>query len=354
MSATSTQVRLASYPVGEPQDSDFEFVTIELPEVGDGQVLLRTVYLSLDPYMRGRMSTAKSYAAPLRIGDVVLGGTVCEVVESRSPKRAAGDLVLAFTGWQTHAVVDARQTQRIDPSAPISTALGVLGMPGFTAYAGLLEIGKPKAGETVVVAAAAGPVGSAVGQIAKIKGARAVGIAGGPEKCRVLTEELGFDVAVDHRSPTFVTDLAAATPDGIDVYFENVGGPVFDAVVRRLNRFARIPVCGLVADYNATEQPTGIDQRPGFMRRVLTLSLTVRGFIQDEFVPTHHHDFRREMGEWVRDGSVRYREDVVEGLEQAPAAFRGLLRGQNLGKLLVQVGELPAPAIDSAGARARP
>jgi NADPH-dependent curcumin reductase CurA len=340
----STQVRLASRPVGEPLDSDFDITTTELPEPQDGQVLLRTVYLSLDPYMRGRMSDAKSYAAPVGLGEVMVGGTVCEVVESRSDARAPGDLVLAYTGWQTHAVADARHTRRLDPAvAPVSTALGVLGMPGFTAYAGLLEIGRPQPGETVVVAAATGPVGSAVGQVAQIKGARAVGIAGGPQKVRALTEELGFDAALDHRSPTFREELAEATPDGVDVYFENVGGHVADAVARRLNKFARIPVCGLVADYNATSAPEGPDRLPGFMRRVLTLSLTVRGFIQDEFVPTHHDDFLREMGGWVGEGKVRYLEDVVQGLEAAPEAFRGLLAGRNFGKLVVQVGEEPTP-----------
>jgi NADPH-dependent curcumin reductase len=342
MRTKSTQIRLASRPVGEPQDSDFAVVATELPEVGEGQVLLRTVYLSLDPYMRGRMSAAKSYAKPVEVGDVMVGGTVCEVLESRAPNRAAGDLVLAFAGWQTHAVVDARHTRRLDPAAaPVSTALGVLGMPGFTAYAGLLEIGRPQPGETVVVAAATGPVGSAVGQIARVKGARAVGIAGGPEKCRALTEEFGFDAALDHRSPTFREELEAATPDGVDVYFENVGGPVTDAVVRRLNKFARIPVCGLVSGYNATEAPPGPDRLPAFLSRILTLSLTVRGFIQDEFVPTRHDDFLRDMTGWVRDGSVRYREDIVDGLERAPEAFRGLLAGRNFGKLLVQVGEDP-------------
>lgn len=332
------QIRLAARPVGEPQDSDFELVETELPPLEDGQVLLHTVYLSLDPYMRGRMSEAKSYAEPLAIGEAVLGGTVCEVLESRSSKRSVGDLVLAFAGWQTHAVVDARHTRRLDPdAAPVSTALGVLGMPGFTAYAGLLEIGRPQPGETVVVAAATGPVGSAVGQIARLKGARAVGIAGGPEKCRALIEEFGFDAAVDHRSADFRDQLKAATPDGIDVYFENVGGPVTAAVVRRLNRFARIPVCGLVANYNATEAPSGPDRLPAFLGQVLTLSLTVRGFIQDDFVPTHHDDFLREMTAWVADGSVAYREDVVEGLDRAPEAFRGLLAGRNFGKLLVRV-----------------
>lgn len=334
----STQVRLASRPVGEPRDSDFDVVTVTLPDLEEGQVLLRTLYLSLDPYMRGRMSAAPSYAPPVELGHVMVGATVCEVVESRSPDRAVGDVVLAYTGWQTSAVADARGTRRLDPdAAPVSTALGVLGMPGFTAYAGLLEIGRPKPGETVVVAAATGPVGSAVGQIAKVRGARAVGIAGGPRKCRALLEELGFDAAVDHRSPSFRDDLAAATPAGVDVYFENVGGAVAEAVTGRLNRFARIPVCGLVATYNATSAPEGADRLPGFMGRVLRLSLTVRGFIQDEFVPTHHADFLRDMTGWVRDGSVRYREDVVDGLERAPEAFRGMLAGRNFGKLLVRV-----------------
>jgi NADPH-dependent curcumin reductase CurA len=210
--------------------------------------------------------------------------------------------VLAYTGWQTHAVADARHTRKLDPEqAPPSTALGVLGMPGFTAYGGLLEIGRPQEGETVVVAAAAGPVGSAVGQIAKLKGARAVGIAGGAEKCRLLTEELGFDVAVDHRSDTFRDDLKAATPDGVDVYFENVAGTVGEAVLRRMNTYGRIPVCGLVADYNATEERAGADSAPALMRRILTKSLTVRGFIQDEFVPTHHKAFLEEMTAWVAD-----------------------------------------------------
>ncbi|TSE01471.1 NADP-dependent oxidoreductase [Skermania sp. ID1734] len=343
MTITSTQIRMAARPVGEPQDSDFETCTVELPDLEDGQVLLRTIYLSLDPYMRGRMSAAKSYAQPLEVGDVMVGGTVCEVIESRSAAREVGSIVLAYTGWQTNAVVDAKQTRLLaDWPAPVSTALGVLGMPGFTAYAGLLEIGRPKPGETVVVAAATGPVGSAVGQIARIKGARAVGIAGGPKKCQVLLEEFGFDAALDHRSPSFVEDLAKATPDGVDVYFENVGGPVAEAVGRRFNTYARMPVCGLVANYNDTEAPSGPDRLPGFMRRVLTLSLTIRGFIQSEFVETHQDAFLRDMADWVRDGSVKYREDIVDGLDAAPDAFRGLLRGANLGKLLVKVGDEPS------------
>ncbi len=338
----STQIRLAARPVGEPDDSTFETTSTELPDLQEGQAMLRTVYLSLDPYMRGRMSAAKSYAAPLEVGDVLMGGTVCEVVESRTPEYAAGDVVLSYSGWQTHAVTDGRGLRRLDSAqAPVSTAPGVLGMPGSPAYAGLLESGRPKPDETVVVAAATGPVGSAVGQIAKIRGARAVGIAGGPEKCRALLHEFGFDAAVDHRSPDFAAELDAAVPSGIDVYFENVGGPVTGAVVPRLNTYARVPVCGLVAGYNATSTPEGPDRLPGFLRQVLAKSLTVRGFIQDEFARSHGGDFLRDMSGWVRDGSVRYREDVVDGLENAPEAFRGLLRGANFGKLLVRVGDDP-------------
>ncbi|MEU2253508.1 NADP-dependent oxidoreductase [Nocardia xishanensis] len=336
----STQIRLAARPEGEPKDSDFDFATVDLPELDSGQVLLRVLYLSLDPYMRGRMSSAKSYAAPVELGDVMVGATVCEVIESRADSLAPGDVVLSYSGWQSHAVASARHVRKLDPeSAPISTALGVLGMPGFTAYGGLLEIGRPQPGETVVVAAATGPVGSAVGQIARIKGARAVGIAGGPDKCRALLDEFGFDAAVDHRAPDFAERLAEAVPDGIDVYFENVGGKVAEAVTPLLNRFARIPVCGLVAQYNATELPEGPDRLPGFMRQILTLSLTVRGFIQDEFIPTRQADFLRDMSGWIRGGSVRYREDVVAGLENAPEAFRAMLAGRNFGKALIRVGD---------------
>ena len=334
----TTQIRLARRPVGAPDDGTFATVTETLPEVGDGEVLLAVRYLSLDPYMRGRLSDAPSYADPVAVGDVIVGGTVAEVLESRYDGLAVGDQVLSYSGWQTHEVVRGETLRKLDPDlAPTSTALGVLGMPGFTAYAGLLQIGKPQPGETVVVAAATGPVGSAVGQIAKLKGARAVGIAGGPDKVGALTEEFGFDVGVDHRAEDFRDQLAEAVPDGIDVYFENVGGAVFDAVRRHLNLYARIPVCGLVANYNATEAPSGPDRMPGLFGQVLTKSLTIRGFIMGEFVAAHYRDFLREMGGWVRDGDVRYREDVVEGLKNAPEAFAGMLRGANFGKLLVRV-----------------
>ena len=337
---SATQDRLAKRPEGEPGDDCFTFTHDGVPSPADGQ--LRVVYLSLDPYMRGRMSAAKSYAAPVEVGDVLVGGTVCVVEESRHPDYAVGDVVLSYSGWQTHALSDGSGLRRLAPSvAPVSTALGVLGMPGFTAYAGLLEIGRPQPGETVVVAAATGPVGSAVGQIARVKGARAVGIAGGPEKCRALLDEFGFDAAVDHRSATFADDLAAAVPDGIDVYFENVGGQVAREVGRHYNLYARVPVCGLVADYNATSSPEGPDRLPAYMRLILTKSLTVRGFIQGEFTRTHGPDFLRDMPGWEADGSVRYREDVVDGLENAPEAFRGMLAGRNFGKVLVRVSDDP-------------
>ncbi len=333
------QITLAARPHGSPEDHCFRTVEVSLPEVAPGQVLLRTIYLSLDPYMRGRMSATKSYAASLAIGEVFMGATISEVLQSRSTDLDVGDIVLSYSGWQTHAVVDGAAVRRLDSAqAPVSTVLGVLGMPGFTAYAGLLEIGKPQAGETVVVAAATGPVGSAVGQIAKIKGARAVGIAGGARKCAALIDEFGFDVAIDHKSEDFAIEFADAVPNGVDVYFENVGGHVGAAVFEHLNTYARVPVCGLVANYNDTATAQGMDQLPAFMRQMLSRSLTVRGFIQNEFEQARGADFQRDMSHWVQRGLVRYREDFVQGLENAPAAFRGMLQGRNFGKLIVQVG----------------
>ena len=334
------QVLLRRRPVGRPTPEDFDVVDAPMPDVADGDVLRRTIYLSLDPYMRGRMSAAESYADPVEIDEVMVGGTVGQVVDSRHPDFATGDYVLGYAGWQSHAVLDGNHLRTLDPdAAPLSTAVGVLGMPGFTAYSGLLKIGQPKAGETVVVAAASGPVGSAVGQIAKLKDARAVGIAGGPQKCAYLLDELGFDAAVDHRSPNFAEELRAACPGGIDVYFENVGGAVAAAVLPLLNLYARVPVCGLIAQYNDTEAPAGPDRLPGFFSRVLVKSLTIRGFIQNEFVSELYADFQRDVSGWIRDGRFAYREDVVDGLENAPAAFIGLLRGSNFGKLVVRVAE---------------
>ncbi|HEX9040440.1 MAG TPA: NADP-dependent oxidoreductase [Trebonia sp.] len=339
MTEGNLQVRLASRPDGRPSAGNFDITPGPVPAPGDGQVLLRTRYLSLDPYMRGRMSDAPSYAPPVEVGGVMVGGTIGEVVESRAPGFAAGDLVLAYSGWQRYAVAPAAALRKLDllDGVPVTTALGVLGMPGFTAYAGLTQIGQPKPGETVVVAAATGPVGASVGQIAKLLEARAVGIAGGPEKTAHL-RELGFDAALDHRSPTFESDLAAATPDGIDVYFENVGGHVWEAVFPRLNQFARIPVCGLVAHYNATTLPAGPDRTPLLLSAILRKSLTVRGFIVSDFMGSPAEaEFRERAAAWVRDGSLRCREDIVDGLENAPGAFIGMLEGKNFGKLIVRV-----------------
>lgn len=339
MSPTNHRIRLASRPVGVPQPENFIHDDAPVPEPADGQVLLRTLYLSLDPYMRGRLSDAKSYSAPVEVGDVIVGGTVSEVVATSAPELSVGQIVVAGGGWQEYSLATPDEVRVIDPeAAPITTALGVLGMPGFTAYSGLLEIGRPQEGETVAVAAATGPVGSAVGQIAKIKGCTAVGIAGGPEKTAYL-RELGFDVALDHRSDDLRGELKAAVPQGIDVYFENVGGAVWDAVLPRLNEFARVPVCGLAAAYNATEAPQGPDRSAALMRNVLTKSLRVRGFIQREFVAAMHDDFLRDMSAWIRDGLVTYREDITEGLDNAPQTFVGMLAGKNFGKTLIKVAD---------------
>ncbi len=334
------QILLASRPSGLPTPENFRTVHTPVPEAADGQLLLEILYLSLDPYMRGRMDDAKSYAKPVDIGAVMEGGTVARVVASKHPDYAPGDIVLSHSGWQRYALSDGENLRKLDPAlAPISTALGVLGMPGFTAWVGLLQIGQAKPGETVVVAAASGAVGSAVGQIARIKGARAVGIAGGAEKCAFVRDELGFDAVIDHRAPDFAEQLAAACPDGIDVYFENVGGKVWDAVFPLLNDFARVPVCGLISQYNALPQAgPGPDPLALVMRDVLKKSLTIRGFIQRHFLELRP-DFLREAAQWIEDGRLRYREDIVDGLEQAPSAFIDLLQGRNFGKLIIRVAK---------------
>ncbi|HYZ64581.1 MAG TPA: NADP-dependent oxidoreductase [Acetobacteraceae bacterium] len=331
------RIVLASRPQGAPQDSDFRLETVPVPEPGEGQVLTRTIWLSLDPYMRGRMSDAPSYARPVGIGEVMEGGTVSRVVASRAPGFAEGDLVEGRTGWQEYAVADPKILRKLPKDGPpLSTALGVLGMPGMTAWVGLANIGQPKPGETVVVAAASGPVGSMVGQIAKLRGARAVGMAGGREKCAYV-RELGFDACIDHRDPAMAERLAEACPKGIDVYFELVGGKVWDAVMPLLNPFARIPVCGLIAYYNMTELPPGPDRTPLLLRTTLTKRLRIQGFIVSEFA-SQQDEFLREVGAWLAEGKIRHREDVTEGLENAPRAFMGMLRGANFGKTLVRVG----------------
>lgn len=333
---SNRRIVLAARPQGRPKPSDFRLEEVPAPAPQEDEVLLEVIYLSLDPYMRGRMDARKSYAKPVEIGEAMEGGGVARVVASRFTGLAAGDVVLARTGWQSLLTTRGESVRKLEPAGlPLSLFLGVLGMPGFTAYAGLLNIGKPQPGETVVVSSAAGAVGSAVGQIARIKGARAVGIAGGAAKCAFVRDELGFDACVDYKAADFADQLRAACPDGVDVYFENVGGAVWDAVFPLLNTHARVPVCGLIAQYNATGAE-GRDRLPGVMRDVLTRSLTVRGFIQTEFV-SQLPDFQRDMGGWVRDGNVRWKEDRVQGLAQAPEALIGLLEGANFGKLVVQV-----------------
>lgn len=336
---TSKRIVLASRPENLPHPDNFRLETFELPEPRDGELRLKTLYLSLDPYMRLRMNDGESYADPVGVGEAMCGGTVSRVEKSRHPKFQEGDLVLGFTGWNSHVISDGTELQRLDPKMPNpSWALGLLGMPGFTAYFGLTQIGQPQAGETVVVAAASGAVGSVVGQIAKLKGCRAVGIAGGTEKCRFVVEELGFDACIDHHAPDFKQQLAAACPEGIDVYFENVGGVILEAVLPLLNVHARIPLCGIIAWY---------DQKPGddlggptaaFMRNLLIKQVKMQGFVILDYYEKHYGDFIKDMGEWIGQNQVRMKEDVYKGLEKAPAAFLGLLEGQNFGKTIVDVG----------------
>ncbi len=326
---------------GHAGDDNLKLQEGTAPEVGEGQVLVRTIYLSLDPYMRGRMSAAKSYAASVEEGSVMEGATVGQVVESRSGDFKQGDYVLCPGGWQEYSVNSPKGMRKLDPAqAPISTAVGVLGMPGFTAYVGLDEIGKPQEGETVVVSAPAGAVGQVVGQIAKLKGCRVVGVAGAPDKCAHVVEAYGFDACVNYKDDDFFEQLQAACPDGIDVYFENVGGNVFEAVLGLVNDFARIPVCGRIAHYNDSEAPPGPDRRSALMQQVLVNRLHIQGFIQFDYIK-RQPDFVRDMGAWVQSGQVKYQEDVVEGLENAVSAFQGLLTGANRGKLLVRVSEDP-------------
>jgi NADPH-dependent curcumin reductase len=336
---THRQIRLAARPTGYPKATDFRMVESAVPEPGPGEFLARIVYLSLDPYMRGRMSDARSYVLPVALGDVMEGGTVCEVVHSSHPGFAVGDVVEGRLGWQEYAVSSGKGVRKIDARvAPISTALGVLGMPGLTAYFGLLEIGQPKAGETAVVSAASGAVGGLVGQIAKLKGCRAVGLAGSDAKVRYLTEELGYDAAINYRTaPDLDAALAAACPSGIDVYFDNVGGRITEAVSRHVNMFARFAVCGLVSQYNLTEP----ELAPRNERFVLVNRVRIQGFLVFDFAARYKEGLA-QLTEWVREGRLRYREDVVEGLEQAPDALAALLQGRNFGKMLVRVGPDPS------------
>ena len=336
-SGINRRIVLRSRPTGAPVADNFELQQQPIPEPSSGQVLLKTLYLSLDPYMRSRMNDAKSYAPPVGIGEVMVGGTVCRVEASQNPDFSAGETVLAYTGWQDYALSDGKGLTKLDRMPNPTLALGVLGMPGFTAYMGLIDIGQPKAGETVVVAAASGAVGSAVGQIAKIKGCHVVGIAGGPDKCRYCLDELGFDVCIDRNSDRLRDELSAACPKGIDVYFENVGGAVFEAVMPLLNTKARIPLCGLIANYNDTALPAGPNRLPQLASLMLTRRIKMQGYIITEDYGNRFREFFKEMSTWVSEGKIKSREDIVNGLENAPSAFIGLLTGKNFGKLIIKV-----------------
>ena len=330
------QIRLKSRPAGAPSSENFELAEAPMPAAGEGEVVRRTIYLSLDPYMRGRMSEAPSYAACVGLGEVMCGHTVSEVVESRDPNFRAGDLVTGYDGWQEFGRSKGKDLRKLDAKGPpISTAIGVLGMPGLTAYVGLLDIGQPKPGETVVVSAASGAVGAIVGQLAKIKGCRAVGIAGSPEKCRYVVDDLGFDACLNYKTDDLVPALRAACPNGIDIDFENVGGAVLAAALKVLNRGARIPLCGMISEYNATSSSVGPSLRSLLVHRAM-----IRGFIVSD-----HADrapaFFQECAPLVMSGRLKFREDMVEGLENAPSAFMGLLEGQNFGKLIVRVSKDP-------------
>lgn len=344
MTQSSNQNRaivMCSRPSGAPTQENFRLETHPVPSVDKGQVLLRTLYLSLDPYMRGRMNDGASYAAQMAIGDVMVGGTVSRVEASSHADFKAGDLVLGYSGWQDFAISNGAGLTRLDGLGDHpSLALGVIGMPGFTAFMGLTDIGQPKPGETVVVAAASGAVGSIVGQIARIKGCRAVGIAGGVEKCRYVVEELGFDACVDHHDPELAQELKTACPKGIDVYFESVGGKVFDAVLPLLNVHARIPVCGLIASYNDKGIPEGPDRLGLLTRTVLSKRLKMQGFIIFDDYGPQFPAFYRQMSAWLAEGKIKHREDVVDGLENAPEAFMGLLQGKNFGKLVIRVAKV--------------
>ena len=334
------QLTLAARPKGAPQPSDFALQETIIPTPAAGEVLLRTVFLSLDPYMRGRMSDAKSYADPVAVGEPMVGGTVSRVHASQHPDFTVGDWVLSYSGWQDYALSNGEGLIKLDPAqVPPSYALGVLGMPGFTAYMGLLDIGQPKAGETIVVAAATGAVGAMVAQIGKLKGCNVIAIAGSAEKCRYALDNLGVDACIDHKADDFAEQLANACPDGIDVYFESVGGKVLDAVLPLLNTGARIPVCGLISQYNATALPDGPDRLGQLMGTILIKRMTMKGFIIFDDYAHRYNEFAQDMSQWLQNGKIHYREQIVDELDQAPHAFIGLLQGENFGKLVVRVGE---------------
>ena len=330
------QILLKSYPIGAPTANDFSLVETAIPELAAGEVLNRTIYLSLDPYMRGRMSDRESYAPPVQLGSVMVGSTVSQVVKSNNPEFSVGEFVVGYDGWESYAIAKAETLRRLDPKQlPISAALGIAGMPGMTAYFALLDIGKPQPGETVVVSAAAGAVGAIVGQIAKIKGCRAVGIAGSDEKCAYVVDELGFDACINRRTQDLNSALKAACPDGIDVYVDHTAGPILEAVLQQINLGARIPLVGLISQYNAETLPPGPNLMPLLVKRAL-----IKGFLVGDYL-ARQAEFLHDISQWLHAGKLKYKEDIVNRLENAPHAFLGLLQGDNFGKLIVRVGDDP-------------
>lgn len=337
MPTLNKQITLAARPVGFPKDSDFKLVESPIPTPKDGEFLVRVIYMSVDPYMRGRMNDAASYAAPVQLGEVMGGGAVGKVISSNNPSFREGEIVEGFFGWQEYAVSNGEGVRKIDPGlAPISTALGVLGMPGLTAYFGLLDICNPQLGETVVVSGAAGAVGSLVGQIALIRGCRAVGIAGADDKVAYLTDELGFDAAFNYKTVTdYFHKLKELCPKGIDAYFDNVGGAITDAVFRLINTRARISICGQISQYNL--------EQPEMGPRIILVSLLVKqaraeGFLVFQFA-NRYPEGLKQMAEWLKQGKLKYREDIAHGIENAPSAFMAMLKGKNTGKQLVKISD---------------
>ncbi|TPG68066.1 NADP-dependent oxidoreductase [Brevibacillus laterosporus] len=334
--ATNNQILLTSRPVGTPTSNNFAFITSSIPQPNDNQLLIRTLYLSVDPYMRGRMNIQESYIPPFQLNEVITGGVIGEVIETKSSDFQVGDVVLGHLGWQNYSVADANQVKKINADlAPITTALGVLGMPGMTAYFGLLDIGQPQEGETVVISGAAGAVGMLVGQIAKMKGARVVGIAGSDEKIRYLIEELGFDTAINYKTTSNIQlELAKACPNGVDIYFDNVGGTISDAVLSLINQGARIPICGQISLYNSEKQDVG----PRIQVQLLRKMATMKGFLVGQYTDRYEEGMT-QMAQWIKEGKIKYSENIVEGLENTPKAFLGLFSGDNTGKQLVKVAD---------------
>ncbi len=330
---TSREIRLASRPEGEPRASDFELAEVEVAEPGAGEILVKNHFMSVDPYMRGRMRDVKSYVPPFQIGQVMDGGSVGEVVASKNDEFSVGDHVVGMQGWREFYVSDGSGQRKVDPDlAPLSAYLGVLGMPGLTAYVGLLDIGEPKEGETVFVSGAAGAVGSLVGQIARIKGCKVAGSAGTEEKVAHLTGELGFDAAFNYKGADLHAELTKACPEGIDVYFENVGGPMLEAVLLHMRPFGRIPVCGMISQYNVTEAPPG----PRSIIAVIPNRLKIQGFIVSDH-GDRMQDFIQDVAGWIKAGKIKYDETVFEGIDKAPEAFLGLFQGSNTGKMVVKL-----------------